>query len=118
MDIRIGVNVIPSTPTHPPANWFDIVNRSFDIISHNRYSDIREGDIVIRPELAEFSYSSLSQAPRMIAEGRRAADAQISNIREAIGIFAQVGATPEHAPTLLERTQKWLQKLGAKKAVE
>lgn len=112
MDIRVGVNVIPNTPTHPPANWFDIVNRSFDIISHNRYSDVRKGDIIIRPDLAEFSYSSLSQAPRMIAEGRRATDQQINSIREAVDTFNNVEEpTIERTPTFLERIQALTKKL-------
>ena len=112
-DIEIGVNVIPSLPDHPPANWFDIMNRSFYILSKGRYADATDNHIVIQPDLAHYSYSSLGQATPMIAEGRRAADKEISRILEAIDAFKQERgvALLENKPSLLERAQSFVKKI-------
>lgn len=106
-DITIGVNVIPRTDGQQPTNWFDVMNRSFDIISQGRYRDVDEQDIIIRPNLSAYSYSSLNQALAIIAEGRRATDHTIDRIHEAIDTYNEKQDTTA-VSRALTRTKQWL----------
>ena len=114
-DVLIGVNVIPRFPDNPPTNWFDVVNRAYDIATRERYGDTEHANVVIHPDMSAFSYSSLNHLPQMVAEGTRATDEHIEHIRtEIIKCRAHHHATAtkhehltHHKPTFVDKVKKF-----------
>jgi NTE family protein len=106
-DLVIGVNVVP--PVYPNAqspldvalrtfgrmvpgasgnggslpNSFDVVARTLQIMQHE-LGNVRAGeaDLLINPDLRNFWVLEFWKAREMIEQGRRAAEAELSNIRK------------------------------------
>ena len=69
---------------HIPVNLIDVSYRSFTMLLNNSSSEGREdADILIQPELYEFSYHDLSQAGRSFREGGRSGRGSVETAKTA-----------------------------------
>ena len=84
-DIRIGVNAIHWHSTKPVGNLIDVMSNAVDIAAnHQKENPLQFADIMIEPDLSEFGPSDFKKTDAIIAEGYRAAMAQIPAIKELI----------------------------------
>jgi len=113
VDLVIGVNVVP--PVYPQAqnpleaalrlfiplnqslgavdrlpNSFDVVVRTLQIMQHE-LGNVRAGeaDILINPDLRDYWVLEFWKAAEMIAQGRRAAEAELPEIRRRIATLGR-----------------------------
>ena len=67
---------------HIPVNLIDVSYRSFTMLLNNSSVEGREdADILIQPELSEFSYHDLSQANALFDKGVEAAEAALKQLK-------------------------------------
>ncbi|MBU6142145.1 patatin-like phospholipase family protein [Patescibacteria group bacterium] len=84
-DIRIGVNAIHWHSTKPVGNLIDVMSNAIDIAAnHQKENPLQFADIMIEPDLSDFGPSDFKKTDALIAEGYRAALAQLPAIKELI----------------------------------
>lgn len=85
-DVVIAVDLNSQRPDPQlPVNLLDVTFRSFAMLLDRTSVEGREdADIVIQPDLNEFSYHDLSHAEEMIRRGRSAAEALLPEIRKLV----------------------------------
>lgn len=85
-DVVIAVDLNSQRPDPQlPVNLLDVTFRSFAMLLDRTSVEGREdADIVIQPELNEFSYHELSHAEEMIRRGNAAAESLLPQIRQLV----------------------------------
>lgn len=83
-DRVIAVDLNAQRPgTGMPVNLIDVTFRSFAMLLDRTSVEGREdADVVVQPDLNEFSYHDLSHAEEMIERGRAAAEEALPSIRK------------------------------------
>jgi predicted acylesterase/phospholipase RssA len=85
-DYVAGVDLLPLAPlAEPPRGLFETWQRSlFLVIRANRPAD--EGaDLLIAPDIADFSFTDFSQVDALIRRGEEATRLALPALREALG---------------------------------
>ena len=84
-DFVIAVNISAQPDTQPASSTFDVLLQTFAIMgqSLNQY-ELKQADIVIRPELANMKGSDFTSRGPAIIAGEKAALALIAEIRQRI----------------------------------
>lgn len=83
----IGVDLNANRPdTSQPKSLFDVTLRSFAMLLNCTSSQGREAaDVLIQPDLAEFSYHDLSRVSELVEQGEAAAPIALKRIRRYQG---------------------------------
>ena len=84
-DFVIAVNISAQPDTQPASSTFEVLLQTFAIMgqSLNQY-ELKQADIVIRPELANMKGSDFTSRGPAIIAGEKAALALIAEIRQRI----------------------------------
>ena len=84
-DIVIGVDVAHWHSKKKVNNILDVMSNAIDILaSHQKVTDSRSVDVLIDPELGEYSHSDFKKADELVAAGYRAAVRKIPEIRRLL----------------------------------
>jgi NTE family protein len=84
-DFVIGVNLGSVSPLERPTNLFETISRSFSILM--RYAETAWkplADLIIEPDVKEFSWDDFPKTPALIAAGERATLAALPAILQAL----------------------------------
>jgi NTE family protein len=84
-DLVIAVNISAQPDAQPASNTFEVLLQTFSIMgqSLNNY-ELKQADVVIRPELATMKGNDFQNRSVAIAAGERAAQAAIAEIRQRL----------------------------------
>lgn len=82
-DTVIGIDLNAHRPDkRKPVNLFDVTLRSFAMLLDCTSAQGREdADILVQPDLADFSYHDLSRASELVERGETAATAALEHLR-------------------------------------
>ncbi|MDE3136241.1 MAG: patatin-like phospholipase family protein [Acidobacteriota bacterium] len=81
----IGVNLGGIVPGERATNLFEIISRSFSILMRYAEAAWRPlADVVIEPDVANFSWDDFARTPELIAAGERATREALPKILEAL----------------------------------
>ncbi len=83
-DVKIGVNVMKKYSHSTPKNWFDIVDKSNQLLYHAQFDTLPKDAIYIEPNLDKFTGSDFAKYSQLITEGHRAAAEKIGDIKTAM----------------------------------
>jgi predicted acylesterase/phospholipase RssA len=94
----IGVNLGGIVPGERATNLFEIISRSFSILMRYAESSWRPlANVVIEPDVVNFSWDDFARTPDLIAAGERATREALPKILEALHP-PQPQPTPESRP--------------------
>ncbi|WP_047151608.1 patatin-like phospholipase family protein [Aneurinibacillus tyrosinisolvens] len=84
-DLTIGVDVALAPSTVPVRTFFDVIFQSIEVMEREifRHRTVH-ADIMIRPDVGQFSSTSFTNIERIIEEGRAAARLMIPHIKQKI----------------------------------
>jgi NTE family protein len=85
-DYIIAVNVISAADGRKPRNIVEVIYRSILILQASATSGIRQADLLVRPDLAEFSAQDISKKEEIIAAGEQAMLEMLPHIKTAPAI--------------------------------
>ena len=75
----------------PPSNLMDMWFMSLATLIRNTNREAELADVVICPEVGEFNWVELGQAPELLERGRRAAEQALPRILNDLGMEGAVG---------------------------
>ena len=81
-EIKIGVNVMKKYSHTPPRNWFDIVDKSNQLLYRAQFDTLAKDAIYIEPNLDAFTGSDFTKYRELISEGYRATTLKIDEIQK------------------------------------
>ncbi len=95
VDIIIGVHLKSNGSSAAPTNLFQVVGESFQIMQDRNQSNWRSDcDLVIEPEVLQFSWDDFGRADELVAAGESAARAALPAIRKLLDEGTVRAATP------------------------
>ncbi|MDY7041483.1 MAG: patatin-like phospholipase family protein [Chloroflexota bacterium] len=81
-DYVIAVDLVPPFERpEPPHSVFELGTLVFSTLLRSAYDEAQTADCLIVPDISRFSWADFSQALSLIAEGRKAAEAKIGQIK-------------------------------------
>jgi hypothetical protein len=81
----IGVNLGGIVPGERATNLFEIISRSFSILMRYAESSWRPlANVVIEPDVVNFTWDDFARTPDLIAAGERATREALPKILEAL----------------------------------
>jgi len=81
-EIKIGVSVMQKYSQTPPKNWFDIVDKSNQLLYQAQLDALPKDAIYIEPNLSAFTGSDFGRYRELISEGYRATTLKIDEIQK------------------------------------
>ncbi len=88
MDLVIAVSVPGELSNEAPRSVFDILYRTFEVMSHKATSfEVRKADYVIAPKVGKVGTGQFYRAEECIVEGERAAREALPEIKRIIEEF-------------------------------
>ncbi|MEW6723572.1 MAG: patatin-like phospholipase family protein [Bacillota bacterium] len=82
--IAVDLNSLPSRSVEPHS-IFQVILLSLDILQREAVeNDLKEADILVQPDLSQFSPADLDHVAEIVEAGRRATEAKLPEIRAAI----------------------------------
>ncbi|WP_027414554.1 patatin-like phospholipase family protein [Aneurinibacillus terranovensis] len=84
-NLTIGVDVASSASTVPIRSFFDVISQTVDIMEQEIFRHrVIHADVMISPQVGQFSSTSFTNIDRIIEEGRLAARKMIPEIKQKI----------------------------------
>jgi len=84
-DVVVAVFLDSSPPDQRPGNMLDVIGRSFAIMQRHANRGWRlQADVVIEPDVAQFSWDDFKRTPELLAAGEAATRAALPHIRQAL----------------------------------
>jgi NTE family protein len=84
--IAVDLSSPSSVQREPPGSLLEIWFMSVATLIRNTHREASLADVVIRPDVGEFSWIDLTHIPALIERGRQAAEAAMSQILRDLGV--------------------------------
>ncbi|MBO8171079.1 MAG: patatin-like phospholipase family protein [Bacillaceae bacterium] len=89
-DIVLAVDVAMNTATFKISTIFDVIAQTIDVMEQEIFRHrVADADVMIRPDVGNYSATSYTNLDKIIDEGERAAESVIDQIKEHIRQFEQ-----------------------------